>query len=118
MIFLREELLFPGLAVGAGLTEGGPVVGQLMGLDTGEEFAAVPDVEQTLAEQGPERALLGGINVGRWNQVGAQQVAEFFGINAVVLVFAAVNGLEVKGVGEHEVDVRVLASVGLPREIT
>ena len=34
-----------------------------MGLDAGEQFAAVPDVEQALAEQGAERPFGGGIDV-------------------------------------------------------
>jgi len=84
----REELFAPGLPVVKRLAAGGPVVSQLMDWMPGEQFAAVPDVEQPLAQQGAQGAFLGGINIGRGNQVGAQQVAEFFRVNAVVLVFA------------------------------
>jgi hypothetical protein len=45
-------------------------------------------------------------------------VSEFFGVEAVVLVFAAVNGLEIEGVGQDEGQAGVLTGVGLPREIT
>src|SRR5208283_1018204 len=104
MIFVGQELFCPGL----------PVVSQLMGLDAGQEFAAVPDVEHPLAQQGAQGTFLGGIDVARGNEVGAQQVRQFFGVNAVVLVFAAMNGFDVKGVGEHEVDVGGLAGIGQP----
>src|SRR5208283_4958739 len=114
MIFLGQELFCPGLSVVRGLAEGGPVVGQLMGLDAGQEFAAVPDVEHPLAQQGAQGTFLGGIDIARGNEVGAQQVRQFFGVNAVVLVFAAMNGFDVKGVGEHEVDVGGLAGIGQP----
>jgi hypothetical protein len=43
---------------------------------------------------------------------------DLFGINAVVLVFAAVNGFEVERVGQNEVQAGLLAGIGLPREIT
>ena len=112
--FLREELFRPRLTVVRGLAEGGPVVGELMGLDAGQEFAAVPDVENSLAQQGPQGTFFGRIDIGRWNQIGAQQVVSLFGVNAVVLVFAAVNGFEVKRVGEHEVQASGLAGIGQP----
>ena len=41
-------------------------------------------------------------------------MAKFFRVNAVVLVFAAVNGLDVKGMGEHEVDAGRQAGIGEP----
>ena len=76
--------------------------------------AAVPDVEKALAQQGAQGSFVGGIDVGRRNQVGAQQVGDLFGVNAVVLVFAAVNGLEVEGVGQDEVQAGGLAGIGQP----
>ena len=75
---------------------------------------AAPDVENALAQQRAQRPFLGGIDVGRRNQVGAQQVGELFGINPVVLVLAAVDGLEIKGVGQHEVDAGLLAGIRQP----
>ena len=39
---------------------------------------------------------------------------QFFGVNAVVLVFTAMNGFDVKGVGQHEVDAGLLAGIGQP----
>ena len=47
-------------------------------------------------------------------RLDAQQVGEFFGVNAVVLVFAAVNGLEVERVGQDEVESGGLAGIGQP----
>jgi len=44
--FRGEERFAPGLAVVKGLAGGGAVIGELMGLDAGEEFAAVPDVQR------------------------------------------------------------------------
>ena len=85
-----------------------------MGLDAGEQFAAVPDVEQALAQQGAQGTFFRGINIAGRNEVGAQQVGEFFGVNAVVLVLAAVNGLEVERVGEDEMDAGGLAGIGEP----
>jgi hypothetical protein len=70
-----------------------------MGLDAGQQIGAAPDVVKALAQQGAQRAFGGGINVGGRDEVGAQQMRDLFRINPVVLVFAAVNGLEVKGMG-------------------
>ena len=112
--FLREQVFFPGFAVVRGLAGGGPVVGELMGLNAGQEFAAVPDVEEALAQQGAERTFGGGIDVAGGNQVGAEQVGDLFGVNPVVLVFAAVNGLEVGRVSQDEMDVGGLAGIGEP----
>jgi hypothetical protein len=41
-------------------------------------------------------------------------MGEFLGVNAVVLVFAAVNGLEVEGMGQDEMEAGVLAGIGEP----
>ena len=41
-------------------------------------------------------------------------MGDFFGIDTVVLVFAAVNGFEIKGVGQHEVQAGPLAGIGQP----
>ena len=41
-------------------------------------------------------------------------MGDFFGVDAVVLVFAAVNGLEVERVGEDKGQVRGLAGIGQP----
>ena len=48
------------------------------------------------------------------DEVGPEQVGEFFGINAVVLVLPAVDGFDVEGVGEHERDPRRVAGIGQP----
>ena len=114
MGFAGEEAFLPGFPVVKGLAEGGTVVSQLMGLDAGEELGAFRNVEDTLAEQSAQGPLGGGINVTGGNEVGAQEVGDFFGVNAIVLVFAAVNGLEIKGMGQDEVDVGGLAGIREP----
>jgi len=114
MIFVREELFSPGIAVVRGLAAGGPVVGELMGLDARQQFTAVPDVENALAQQGAQRTFLCGIGIGRRDEIGAQQVRQFFGVNTVVLVFAAMNGLEIEGVGQNESQTGSLAGIGEP----
>jgi len=114
VVFLRQQPFFPGIAVGAGLAERRTVVGQLMGLDAGQQFAAAPDVEDPLTQQCPQGTFLRRIDVGRWDEIGAQQVRDLFGINAVVFIFAAVNGLEIEGVGQDEVNLSVLARIRQP----
>ena len=58
--------------------------------------------------------MLGGIDVGRRDEVGAQEVGELFGVDAVVLVLAAVDGLEIERVGQDEVQAGPLAGIGQP----
>ena len=58
IVFLGQQLFFPGIAVVRGLAEGRTVVGQLMGLDAGQQFGAAPDVEDALAQERPQRAFL------------------------------------------------------------
>ena len=90
------------------------VVGQLMGVDAGQQFGAAPDVEEALAQERAQRAFVGGIDVGRRDEIGAQQVGDLFGVDAVVLVLAAVDGLEVEGVGQDEGEAGGLAGIGQP----
>jgi hypothetical protein len=45
-------------------------------------------------------------------------VRELFGVEPVVFVFAAVNGLEIEGVGQDKGQAGVFTGIGLPREIT
>ena len=111
--FLGQESFGPRLAVVRGLAGDGAVVGELMGLDAGQ-FAAVPDVKDPLPQQGPQGPFGGGIDIGRRNQVGAQQMGDLLGVNAVVLVFAAVNGLEVERMGQDELDAGLGTGIGQP----
>ena len=67
----RKQLFAPGLPVVKRLPVGGPVVSQLMGLQAGQEFAAVPDIEQALTQQGAQRPFRRRINVAGGNQVRA-----------------------------------------------
>ena len=113
MSFAGQQLGFPLVAVGD-RAEGFPVVSQLMGAETGQEFGAMPDKGQALAQEGAQRTPGAGINIGWGDEIGPEQVGQFFGVNAVVLVLAAVNGLEVEGVGQDEGDAGLLAGVGQP----
>ena len=112
--FRGEQLFGPSRAVVNVLAARRPVICQLLGLDAGEQFTAVPDVEQALAQQGTQRSLRGRINIAWRNEVGPEQVGDFFGVDPVVFVFAAVDGLEVKGVGQYEVKARISAGIGEP----
>ena len=50
MIFVCQEALFPGITVGPGLADGWAVVGQLKGLDAGQEVRALPHEEGALGQ--------------------------------------------------------------------
>ena len=89
-------------------------MGQLMGLDAGQQIGAAPDVVKALAQQGAQGPFIGRIDIGLGNEIGAQQVGDLLGIDAVVLVFAAVNGLEIERVGQNEVQAGGLAGIGQP----
>src|SRR4030095_6191734 len=114
MSVVSEQLGCPGVAIAAGLFYWGAVVSQLMGLDAGQQIGALPDKEQTLAPEGAQRALVGRIRGGRRGEVSAQEVGEFFGVDAVVLVLAPVNGLEVEGVSQDEGQAGGLTGIGPP----
>src|SRR5436309_939776 len=90
------------------------VVGQLMAVDAGQQLGAAPDVEDALAQQRAQRPLLSRVHVGGGNEIGAQEVREFFGVDPVVLVFAAVNGSDVEGVGQDKAQAGGLAGIGQP----
>jgi len=60
------------------------------------------------------RAFGSGIDVGRRDEIGAQQVRDLFGIDAVILVLAAVNGLEVERVGQDKGEAGGLTGIGQP----
>src|SRR5687768_17980576 len=98
MIFGREELLFPGIAIAPGLFGRGAVVGELMRANAGQQLRASPDVVNALSEKSAHRPQLGGINVTGRNEIGAQQVRDLLAIDAVVLVLPAVDRLEVESV--------------------
>lgn len=60
------------------------------------------------------RAHLGRVDVGHRDGAAAQEHGELFGVDAVVLRLAAVNGLEVECVGEDDVDAVLHTEVGEP----
>ena len=59
-------------------------------------------------------AFVSGIHVGRRDEVGAEQVRELVGVNAVVFVFAPVDGFDIKGVGQDEGQAGGFAGIGQP----
>src|ERR1043165_6616879 len=105
MIVLGEQSLFPGAAIATALTDRGMTFGQLMAGDTGEQVGSLPYIIDALTKQGAHGSFLGRIDVGGRDQVGSQQVSEFFAVDAIVLIFTTVNGFEVERVGEDEVQV-------------
>jgi len=114
IFFGGQETFLPEVAGAAGLFGRDAVVGQLMGMNAGQQFGALPDIVDPLAQEGAQRAAIGGVDVRRWDEIGAQQVREFFGIDAIVFVFAAMNGFEIESVGQDEGESRSLASIGKP----
>ncbi len=89
-------------------------MGQLMGVDAGQQFGATPDVEDALAQQRAQGPLLRRVNVGWGDEIGAQQVRELFRVDPVVLVFAPVDGPDVERVGQDKVQAGGLAGIGQP----
>ena len=113
--FLSHELRFPGIAVVTALgLERGTIVGELMGTEPGQQIGAAPDKEEPLAEQRAQGPESGWINVGWRDEIAAEQVGDLFGIDAVVLVFAAVNGAQIERVSEHESEIGFVAGIGQP----
>jgi len=71
-------------------------------------------IAHALAQERADRAAFGGVDIGRWDQVAAQQMGQLLRVDAVVLVLAAVNVGGVEGMGEHELDPGRLAGVSQP----
>jgi len=114
MFFGFEQLLSPGITDTAGLFDRSAVIGQLVRLDAGEQLGAAPDKEQALSQQGAQGPFVSGVNVRRGNEIGAQQVSELFGVDAVILIFAAVNGFDIEGMGQDARQTGRLSSIGQP----
>ena len=114
MVLGGQQLFLPGIANAAGLFGRDAVVGQLMRLNAGQQFGAAPDVEDALAQECAQGPLLCGIDIGRRNEIGTQQVGELFGVDAVILVLAPVNGFDLKSVGQDELEAGGLAGIGQP----
>src|SRR5262245_42584288 len=79
-----------------------------------ESWRRAPDVANALTQEGADGPLLRGIDVGRRNEIGPQQMGQFLRIDAVILGFAAVNGLEIKGMGQDEGEAGLVAGIGQP----
>jgi len=115
MIFVGEDLLLPEILVEAvAADDSGAVVCQLMGMDAGQQIGALPNQVGALTEQSANGPFIGGINVGRRDEVGTQKVGELFGVDAIVFVFAAMNSFEVKGMSQDKSEVGSLAGIGQP----
>jgi hypothetical protein len=60
-------------------------------------------------------AQLRRIDVGPRDRAGSEQDSELLGVDAVVLALAAVTGLKLERVGEHELDAVLSAEIGEPQ---
>ena len=85
-----------------------------MGLDAGEELGALLNEVEALAQKPTQRALTCWIDVARGDEIGAEEMGEFFGVDAVVFVFTAMDGAEVEGVSEDERNAGLGAGIGEP----
>ena len=72
MHFRFEQPFFPVVAGPATLLGWDAVVGQLMGVDAGQQLGATPDIEDALAQQRAQGPLLSRVHVGGGNEIGAQ----------------------------------------------
>jgi tetratricopeptide (TPR) repeat protein len=80
----------------------------------GDDFGALVHQVHAAAKQIAGFAQALGIGVRHGQVAAAQQLGDLFGIDLVVLGFAAVDGLHVQGVAQHESDALCLAQVGEP----
>ena len=113
----REEMFFPRLPVVKGLAGWWAGCGRVDGTECGTRVRCGSRRRgEALTQQGAQRPFRRRINVARGNQVGARRRwVIFFRVHPVVFIFAAVNGLEVEGVGQNEVDARRLSTgIGEP----
>ena len=69
------------------------------------------------AKQISSRAHGFGIDIGLRDHAAAQQNGDFVRVDLVVLGFAAVNGLHVQGVTEHESDFFASTEIGEPVQV-
>lgn len=90
------------------------IVSQLMAVNAGQQFSAVLDIEDPLAQQSPCRTALGRIDVGRRDEIGVQQMRQFLRVDAVVLVLAAMNGFDVQRMGQDKSQAGLLAGIRQP----
>ena len=93
---------------------GNAVLGGLVHGQMRHQFSPVPHVTHALPQQGTDRAAFRRVNVGRRNQVAAQQVRQFLRVYAVILVLAAVDMSGIQGVGQDELDAGGITGVGQP----
>src|ERR1043165_8297657 len=91
-----------------------PVLSQLMAVDASQQLGAAPDVEDALAQERAQGPLMAGVGIGRGNEIGAEQVRELFGVDAVVLVFASVDGPDIERVSQDKGEAGALAGIGQP----
>jgi len=97
---LGQDAFLPDIPVMATFLGGNAVLGGLVHGQMRHQFSPVPHVTHALPQQGTDRAAFRRVNVGRRNQVAAQQVRQFLRVYAVILVLAAVNMSGIQGVGQ------------------
>src|SRR5262249_44493125 len=83
-------------------------------LHVGDGFSPFVYQKHAAAQQVAGFAHALGINVCLWDHTAAQQHGDLVGVEPVVLGLAAVNGLHVQGVAQHEGNLLGGAEVGQP----
>lgn len=79
-----------------------------------DELAALADEVAAAAEQIARLALVPRVDVSHREHAAAQQAGDLGGVEAIILGLAAVDGLHVQGVAEHEGQLVVGTEVGEP----
>jgi len=85
-----------------------------MRTEPGQQIGASPDKEQTLAQQRAQWPQSGGIDISRRDEIAAKQRRDLFGVDAIVLVLAAVNGAQIERVCQDEGEIGFMAGIGQP----
>jgi hypothetical protein len=109
-----DQPSLPRIAVATAASDGVVALGHLHGADAHEQFGATPDVGEALAQEGANGPFVRGVDVGIGNEIAGQEAGEFFGVDPVVLVLAAMDGPDVKGMGQDEWDVFAGTGIGQP----
>jgi hypothetical protein len=96
------------------LAEGGQVVLRVGGLNVRDQLGALVDQKHPPPQEIAGRAQALGIDVSLGQVAAAQEIGDLRSVDLVVLGLAAVNGLHVQGVAEHEDHLLAGTEVGEP----
>ena len=108
------QALAPRLTIAAAAGHGFFTLGQLETLQALEQFGSAPHVGDALTEQSADGSFLGGVDIGGRDEIAAEQMGQLLRIDPVVLVLAAVDGADVKGMSEDEVEAGAQTGIGQP----